>query len=219
MARKRECYLCSSDAVSREHVPAQCFFPEDFRVNLVTVPSCEKHNNDTTLDDEYIRYVIAMSHCSNKIAVNHYKGKISRSSKSLENLVTKNPNFLKLNKEDDSTQSLTFEVDRERFNRTIKKIAYGLYYHKYNKTWGRVLEVSTEHLITLNYEKDVIATYAQLQKTRLKNGIKYEGSNPKVFQFSILEFPNLNEEAIIMNFYENFEVWAFPVEKTFAARV
>jgi len=50
------CYFCGENAQSKEHVPARCFFPENesYRKQLITVPSCEKHNEDTSVDDEYV---------------------------------------------------------------------------------------------------------------------------------------------------------------------
>jgi hypothetical protein len=53
---KPTCYMCDRDASSREHVPPAAFFPEqkespdgkDYRRNLITVPSCSKHNYEKT---------------------------------------------------------------------------------------------------------------------------------------------------------------------------
>jgi hypothetical protein len=49
---KSLCYRCESIATSREHVPPRNLFPEaretecvDFRINLITVPSCDAHCN------------------------------------------------------------------------------------------------------------------------------------------------------------------------------
>ena len=58
MKKKGKCYICSRPATSKEHIPAQCFFPEDYRCNLLTVPSCEKHNNEKSSLDEYVFGVI-----------------------------------------------------------------------------------------------------------------------------------------------------------------
>ena len=57
-----QCYICGSDATSREHVPAKCFFPDEgsYRRQLITVRSCSVHNEDTSKDDEYVRNIIAM---------------------------------------------------------------------------------------------------------------------------------------------------------------
>src|SRR3990170_4856618 len=62
------CYMCERNAVTREHVPAKCFFPKDgetsssdLRKNLVTVPSCDLHNSSKSKDDEYVCFVLAAS--------------------------------------------------------------------------------------------------------------------------------------------------------------
>ncbi len=47
------CYACTKESVSREHVPAQSFFPKGYRNNLITVPSCRKHNQDNSIDVEF----------------------------------------------------------------------------------------------------------------------------------------------------------------------
>ena len=52
------CYFCGVPFVNREHVPPRCFFPEkskkDYRVNLIKVPSCLKHNSAKSSDDQYM---------------------------------------------------------------------------------------------------------------------------------------------------------------------
>ena len=64
------CYACDNKAVSREHIPPKCFFPErkdfpndkDYRRDLITVPSCIVHNLHKAYDDEYCFFVIASQH-------------------------------------------------------------------------------------------------------------------------------------------------------------
>jgi hypothetical protein len=59
---KHICYYCNEIATTKEHTPPKCFFPKkkdlpsgspDYRKNLITVPSCEKHNTGRSKDDEY----------------------------------------------------------------------------------------------------------------------------------------------------------------------
>ena len=56
-----KCYMCSDNETSREHTPPRGFFPTNHRVNLITVPSCSVHNEDTSKDDEYERNIITAS--------------------------------------------------------------------------------------------------------------------------------------------------------------
>lgn len=50
--------MCDKPGVTSEHVPPKSFFPDDRRVNLLTVPSCWTHNNGNSKDVEYVRNVI-----------------------------------------------------------------------------------------------------------------------------------------------------------------
>ncbi|MDH1232687.1 MULTISPECIES: hypothetical protein [Stenotrophomonas] len=47
--------------MSDEHVPPQCFFPDDRRDGLITVRSCDEHNSKKSKDDEYFRGVFLSS--------------------------------------------------------------------------------------------------------------------------------------------------------------
>ena len=60
--------MCDSSARSREHVPPRNLFPEahesggvDYRINLITVPSCDAHNSAKSKDDEFLMLVSAES--------------------------------------------------------------------------------------------------------------------------------------------------------------
>lgn len=68
------CYMCAATATSREHAPPRCLFPEfkevavDLRKNLITVPSCDRHNSEKSKDDEFLRSVIVMMIGNNAFA-------------------------------------------------------------------------------------------------------------------------------------------------------
>lgn len=209
-----KCYLCNAEKTSIEHSPAKCFFPEDKRLNLITVPSCDKHNLDTSLDDEYVRNLIAVTKGNNQIGENLFNDKGNKSLKNsrkkysefAQNL--KHLNFIKGNED---TKNLTFQVDMVRFDRVIKKIAYGLYYSKFRKTWYNKLVISKPNFITADYQIDLIAQIINSKK-ELRKSIIYEGSNPDVFKFSFInyEFKTMHHKLLVMQFYEGFEVWAIP---------
>ena len=214
-SKKGKCYLCDEESTSTEHTPARCFFPSDKRKNLVTVRSCSKHNQDTTLDDEYVKTVISMAKGTNDIALRHFKDKglrAFRKNPKFASLVSKNPKQLNFIKGNEETKAHTYEVDRIRFDRTLRKIAYGLYYYKYKQTWNNELEIATENLITANHETDVIAE--RLKYSSLKESIEFEGCNPDVFKFSFLDFKVSHHKFLVMKFYEWFEIWAIPNDKT-----
>jgi hypothetical protein len=49
------CYFCNAESTSVEHVPAKAFLGNSFEdLQLCTVPSCTKHNNDKSNLDEIV---------------------------------------------------------------------------------------------------------------------------------------------------------------------
>src|SRR5207244_12042286 len=79
------CYMCESPATSREHVPPKNLFPEakdtggkDYRLNLITVPSCDLHNSAKNLDDEFLMFSLAGIVGNNSIGYRHRFGKVER---------------------------------------------------------------------------------------------------------------------------------------------
>jgi len=79
------CYWCGGSANSDEHVPPKGIFPElkdipekDLRFNLLTVRSCEEHNQRKSNNDEYLMAVITPVLGNNKISIKQTDTKIKR---------------------------------------------------------------------------------------------------------------------------------------------
>lgn len=78
--------MCEEFANTVEHAPPRCIFPEskdlaeglNFRKNLITVPSCEKHNTSKSRDDEYLLHVLAASITSSPIGLAQFLTKVRR---------------------------------------------------------------------------------------------------------------------------------------------
>jgi hypothetical protein len=61
MKNPKTCYHCGAPATTREHAPPKSFFPPKANLQLKTVPSCEKHNNAKSGDDQYLLAHICMN--------------------------------------------------------------------------------------------------------------------------------------------------------------
>lgn len=61
MKNLKACYHCGAPATTREHAPPKSFFPPKANLQLKTVPSCEKHNNAKSGDDQYLLAHICMN--------------------------------------------------------------------------------------------------------------------------------------------------------------
>lgn len=55
------CYFCGGEVTGVEHIPPRSFFPKGKRNNLITVDSCDIHNQEKSKEDEYIRAILLKS--------------------------------------------------------------------------------------------------------------------------------------------------------------
>lgn len=120
-----------------EHVPPKGLFPEPRPSDLITVPSCEKHNKTYSKDDEYFIWLIttASPYSSDAIRVIHekvikafkrrpaYHRRIMSEIVDVD-IVTENKLYLRTVK--------AFRYDERRVRRIVNKIVRGLYYYEQN---------------------------------------------------------------------------------------
>ncbi|MCX6073618.1 MAG: hypothetical protein NTY39_04785 [Campylobacterales bacterium] len=206
------CYMCNKEKVSVEHAPPKSFFPSGMRNNLITVDSCQEHNEDTSLDDEYVKNLITMLIGGNSTAYKQFSEKTIKSfkrSSALLQSTTEKQHPVNFN----GVQTVAFEIDRDRVDLVMRKIAYALFYHKYNQRWLRKLITATTHLKTTNFEND---DFGQLiEEVQQQRTPTYEGDNPDVFQFAFITIDDdINNQFLRMKFYDGFEIWMIPDENT-----
>jgi len=216
------CYICGKEKHSVEHAPAKSFFPTDKRTNLITVDSCEEHNEDTSKDDEYVRNIIAMSISNNDVALNHFLQKCIKSfmrSPALLKITTeKNQRVYTKDNQDPNAEikpTLAFGIDRNRIDLVMRKIAYAVFFKKFGERWNRKLYTGTEHLRTQGMQADDLGLLIQGAK-KLLFEMPFEGENPEVFQFAFMQTDSddVNDQILMMKFYEGFEMWIFPENGT-----
>jgi hypothetical protein len=204
-----KCYMCDSDSTSVEHAPPRGFFPTGQRTNLITVPSCQSHNEDTSKDDEYVRNIITTSIENNQTSMDHFLDKSLRSyqrSPGLTSEVIKSLKDVSFHKEN----AKAFQFDRERFDKIIRKIAYALFYKEFEFTWERLLAVTTNQIKMTDMTNDHLGELFETLSDDL-NELVLKGENPLVFQYSFIEFgTDPHDKAIFMLFYEGFPFWIIP---------
>ncbi len=214
----KTCYFCGQPKTSREHVPPQSFFPDDakLRVNLITVPSCTEHNQDTSDDDEYIRNIIMMFIGNNAVAAEHFMDKGKRSLERNAPLLAQtvgNAQRVYVGKEGESiTPTVAFDVDRKRIDRMLRKMGYALFFHQYKKPWPRALGIMSEHLLMADMRPDASGEFVQKFAPMLPE-LDFSGQNKAVFQYRFFPPGNTHipdDNLLHLKFYESFEVWLAP---------
>lgn len=157
------CYICGKPATSVEHSPAKSFFPPQFRDQLITVDSCEEHNEATSMEDEYARVVIIANVVNNDEAKTYFQDKplrgLKKSPKLAERLAESTRQvFVKDEYKEDAEleNALQVQIERDRIDEVMRKVAYGIFYHEYGMPWNRALNIGTEHLVDQDLQPDLL---------------------------------------------------------------
>lgn len=133
----QECAYCGElKEISREHVIPLCLFSRPYPPNLITVPACDKCNNDKSLDDDYLRDMLTcdifgnQSSTAQKIFYEKVIKSVNRKSSVIGNTAISNARLEPFY----TNQGLylgeypSFSIDGERVKNMFSLLIRGLYY-------------------------------------------------------------------------------------------
>lgn len=214
------CYRCNAPAVSVEHVPPKCLFPEradvsgnDLRKNLITVPSCNEHNAGKSDDDEFLMVSLAGVIGNNSVGYRHKFGKVERALRrrsyrllskvllgehTLHQLPLDNNRFVEV---------IWGTPDVERLTRCFEHIGYGLHYHHFGRQFSGTLRV---HLGFLQHPEGNARTFNAMIRARAEIDLAGQptlGANPDVFRFIVSEPDSFSTFLMKLHFYGGLEVY------------
>ena len=208
--------MCSYEAVSLEHVPPSCIFPElrdlppgvDYRKNLITVPSCVEHNLIKSGDDEYLLFILVSNWDVNKVGLSQWKTKILRSMRRRPSKVGiyQNPRPVLIK----GIETGVFDIDFNRISGEVEKISRGIYYHHFQKHWLYPIDVFLPAAIAIgtpesnNHNKIVREKIIKIIK--LLETEKVFGENPDVFYYQYKSDEDLPNYILRMVFYGGIEI-------------
>jgi hypothetical protein len=206
------CYMCDALATSREHAPPKCLFPEpkdvedgsDLRKNLITVPSCSKHNLSLSKDDEYFLVITTANIGGNERRSQQLSTKVVRA-------LRRNPVFA------DSTfaarlpttvvdgQSVIgFKIDRPRIERVIEKTVRAIVFHS---TGSKLLGSLSVLLPMLRNDDGTPAPFMEelgVHAGAMGAGLPWLGDNPEVFRYRLRIDPTDGFSFFWMILYDGF---------------
>jgi len=213
-----KCYFCGEKVTTREHVPPKCLFPEtnncndiNYRVNLITVPSCDKHNSEKSKDDEYLHFILTSLLGSNQIANYQFSKKIIKLFKRrpyIARTFIQNPENIWVKENGLIVPSISYTVDITRFYSSLEHIARGLIY----STSGTILNDKKIQIVytsatfsSISDEKKIsLAKFVIKTKDFLNIATEYQGNNQKIFKYKVLS--DDSSYIVFFIFYEMFEV-------------
>ncbi len=212
----KACYYCGAYATSLEHVPPRGLFPElkdmrfDFRKDLITVPSCDKHNAKKTRDDEYLLIALAGYVGNNAVGYLHTKTKVARALKrkpSFIHEVVKDAKELMVELKDGKPYPVYWgTIDEGRLSRCLEPIARGLYFYEFQR---RFIGTCVSLPGFLRYPSNLTMKLSELAKLQFEEetkSIQWKGSNPEVFKYKFGPRDPSGLIALRVVFYDGAEV-------------
>ncbi len=216
MTRATTCYMCDSVGTSREHAPPACLFPSaqeigrDLRRNLITVPSCDRHNSLKSKDDEYLRAVIVMTAVQNKVGQHQFFGKLLPA-------VARRPHAYKSFFTDKGTvakgKDRALQIDRKRFNNCIDHLARAIFFDAFERKWQLPISIISPNLFSGIHSDQIVphppTEIATAASKQFLGGEPIKGENPEVFKYRFRYDEADESYTFAAIFYDWFEVFSF----------
>jgi len=225
---KKRCYMCSSIATTDEHVPPQAVFPKakDFDTepkvlrNLITVPSCDRHNTKKSGSDEYIAYAIIVHFQNNADVLPPLIRKMarasSRNSLAIRQLIDGATPVLF-----DGRETVAVKIDLICFHKSFEHMTKALYFNEFQSRWPfPIATVSSAFKFIDEPNARLGNTLVEQLGERCKRyfapfDFNFKGQNPQYFKYQIMPLFTETGKELIMRlvFYEGLEVYTLSKEK------
>lgn len=213
--------MCETPACSREHVPPRNLFPEsrdvegeNYRVNLITVPSCEFHNSAKSHDDEFLMVSLAGIIGNNSIGYRHKLGKVDRairrsSNRLLDKVLIEKKEIHRIELAENKFIDVIWGTpDVERLIKCFDHIVHGLHFHHFNSPFHGSVHI---HLGFLKHNQANPQTWNQFvtHKTeRELQGKPHYGDNPEIFFYQITDKDQFGLFLFRLCFYGGINIYA-----------
>jgi hypothetical protein len=209
--------MCDAKATSREHVPPECFFPEtkcfgrDLRKNLISVPSCDKHNTVKSSDDEWFRAVITMLAGRNQAGWHQFTRKTLSA-------VRRRPETYRTFFNDKgpvrNPLGRALQIDRRRLDLCCDRMARALIFHAHAEKWLDGISIFTPNLFVnvtdgLPVRHELTDEIVAITRGFL-GAAPVQGANPEVFRYRLRYEASERGFAFAAQFYQTFEFFALP---------
>ena len=200
-------------------MPPKCFFPskdelpsgQDYRVNLITVPSCDRHNIAKSGDDQYLLMVIISHWQNNLVSYQHF-------ARSVITAIARRPALRQVYMGEyipvivDGRPSAKFTIDRARFDRSVACIASALHFYNYHERWGEHIRVESSALLALNGgnlpQRNSVLKALDIVTADQLSGQPWRGANPEISRYRIDREPLRAWLLVEMVFYDGCRVLA-----------
>jgi len=183
------------------------------RRNLITVPACDAHNSRYSQDDEVASYVILLTYQANRLGVEQFVSKGLRGLTGRKGLVKAVFKEIEVFQLPDGREIPTFKFDPERVNRVMDRVARGLFFHEFGRSWQCGLRLLADGPLMADLSP---SPHRQLicQLKPLFAHSPRRGENPSVFWYDwVAGVRGDSSHLLRMCFYDGVCYYAIPFEK------
>jgi len=179
--KNKICYWCGEPATSKDHVPPKNLFPPEKRVNLHTVPACEKHNEVfSPIDDRFKFYLQAIA-SENEDAFELFKTKTVRGLSKTEAeaftaSLANDVHWVDIR----GQKRLLFRVNPNKQNLFFEKLIRGTYFVAYQSAAPGFVVAASPQFLVPGLEYDTLRGFAA---DFLSDATEHPCSNPDIFRF------------------------------------
>lgn len=199
----KTCYRCDEPATGVEHVPPRCIFPEakdldgeDYRISLITVPSCDEHNLAKSKDDEFLMVALASLVGNNSIAYRHLTSKVTRAMEHtdfrlLDAVVGEPRSIFAVDPEGVTMRVIVGKADLVRLDSIFEAIALGIFFEEFRRRFRGSSLAVVPMFLTYQSSDDTKESAGEALKREIKPLLEREnaktwpkkGANPEVFYY------------------------------------
>ena len=212
------CYMCDAPAVSREHAPPACLFPEqkdlrvDLRRNLLTVPSCERHNATKCSDDQFLLVSLAGVLGGNAVGLGQGLTKarrtFARGGPALIHAALGSVRRERHALPDGRKLDVAWGTpDFARLDRCFDRIARALYFHEHGSRCEGITHCVYMHTLPGDCNDATFRDFLR-HKAALELAAKpYRGANPSVFTYRAADPDAAGRRLYALTFYGHLDVF------------
>lgn len=208
------CYFqgCSERGTTREHIPPRAFFPTYQRNQLLTVKSCDRHNNKKSLDDLYVLAQICMNasprNNSREIFLKSVAPQLRHNGDALRQMLSSDAQPL-------PNGAVMYRVDVERVDRFFTALSCGIVYNSCGRalpaeyTIGHVYHnlLDKEESAERKAMKQALLDFHSSQPYDILSFGRVNALNATVYSVKIVGVPGFKGSiTIVHEFYGSFRV-------------
>ncbi len=213
-----KCYYqgCTRKGITKEHIPPRSFFPKGEKEQLLTVKSCEIHNNRKATDDQYVLAQICMnaspSNRAREIFQKKIKPQLSHNDGAFKKMLSKGAVELK-------DGSVKYAIDRSRFDNFFTALSCGIIFktcgdqvpenyvihHQYPSFSSEHSDVEQALQVFEEFER-----YISVRPIKVLDFGKPNTQNERIYSVKVFGVPDFKSSITVVHlFYGKFKVISF----------